>query len=356
MINFRPLNSQTDAPLISVIVLNYNGARWLKRCLESLKGQTIALRLEVIVADNASPDGSDVLAEELVRGWPEARVVRHGANFGFCEGNNRAAKVAKGLFLLFLNNDTWVEPDCLEKLVGATQSSGAQVATPLMLNYDDNSVQSYGAEGFDIFGLMSLAGVPKGTCDMFVAGGCSYLIERKLFEILGGFDSRFFMYADEYDLSWRVWIAGGRAICVPESRVHHRVAANLKPAGSSPHTEIRTSDAKRFYTNRNCLLVILKNAQHVLLLTFPLQVLLLLFEAGIAWVLIRRWSFVKTAYLEALVECWRLRDHVRVERERLNRLRVRSDWAMLRFLRLRLNRWDEFKNIIRYGIPSVVRS
>jgi len=110
--------------LISVIVLNYNGAVWLSRCLDSLRRQTIFHQLEIIVADNASPDGSAELAGRLMEGWPNARVIRHDRNLGFAEGNNRPAREARGRYLFFLNNDTWLEADCLEKLGAAVQATG----------------------------------------------------------------------------------------------------------------------------------------------------------------------------------------------------------------------------------------
>ncbi len=341
------------SPGISVIVLNYNGAAWLERCLTSLRAQTIFGALEVIVADNASPDKSDVLASELMRGWENGRVIQHGANLGFCEGNNRAAKSARGKYLFFLNNDTWLEPECLETLLRTAESQQAEAATPMMLNYEDDTVQSAGGGGFDVFGLMSLARPRPGPTDIFVVGGCSYFIHRELFEKVGGFDPVLFMYADEYDLSWRVWIAGARAIIVPAARLHHRGAASVNPRGGGSVMELRTSDTKRFYTNRNCLLLLLKNCQHVLLLMVPLQVLLLLLEACVGLLLFRRWSFVKRAYLDAIAGCWRLRQHVSSERRRVRGFRRRNDWQMLRFFRLRLNRWDEFRNLHRYGLPKV---
>jgi len=350
---FKPVKS----PLISVIVLNYNGAHWLRKCLDSLGQQTIFSQLEILVADNASPDKSDLLAAELMSGWTNGRVIQHGANLGFCEGNNRAAKQAKGEFLFFLNNDTWLEPDCLEKLVSGVRSMGAQAGTPMMLNYEDDSIQSAGGAGFDLFGLMSLA--PTLMCssrEIFVVGGCSYLIQRDLFETLGGFDAVFFMYADEYDLSWRVWISGARAAIISGSRLHHRGAAGVNPAGGGKVLEIRSSDSKRFYTNRNCLLVLLKNCQHVLWLLVPLQVGLLILESVAGLLLVRRWSFVKRAYLEAIADCWRLRPHVRSERERIARFRKRTDWGMLRFFRLRLNRWDEMRNLRKHGLPKMTEA
>ena len=142
------------------------------------------------------------------------------------------------------------------------------------------------------------------------------------------------------------------SIGIPSARLHHRGAAQVNPAGRR-RLEFRTSDTKRFYTNRNSLLVVPKNAQHVLLLMIPVQIALLLVEAGVALLLVRRWGFVNRAYSQAVADCWRLRRHIRMERQRISRLRHRSDWWMLRFLRFRPNRWDEVVRMLRFGTPKV---
>jgi GT2 family glycosyltransferase len=343
----------TTRPLVSVIILNYNGKDWLERCLSSLRSQTIYQQLEIIVADNASPDKSDLFAASLMHDWENGRVIQHGSNLGFCEGNNRAARQTNGEFYFFLNNDTWLEPDCLEILVRETNRSGAQASTPLMLNYEDNSIQSSGGGGFDIFGLMSLESPHSQTKSVFVAGGCCYLIRNELFWRLGGFDPAFFMYADEYDLSWRVWISGYAIVSVPAARMHHRGAANVNPTGGTQITEVRTSEMKRFYTNRNCLMLVLKNCQHILLFMLPLQLLLLGAEACLCLLVYRRWSFIKKSYLDALAACWKLHPHIKRQRQQIKAFRQRNDWQMLRFLRWRLNRWDEFLNLRKHGMPKV---
>ncbi|MBI2948473.1 MAG: glycosyltransferase family 2 protein [Verrucomicrobia bacterium] len=337
---------------ISVIILNYQGAAWIERCLDSLRRQTIFSKIEIIVADNSSTDGSDKLAEQLLQSWPNARFIQHGENLGYCEGNNRAAQTACGEYLFFLNNDTWLEPDCLDILLSQVRAQRASAATPLVLNYEDDTLQPIWGAGFDIFGLPSFATRYDRIRELFMPPGCCFLIERELFDRIGGFDKALFMYADELDLSWRLWIAGGRPIAVSTARLHHHLAANVNPEGGRM-SEVRTSDRKRFYTNRNVLLVLLKNCQHVLLLLVPMQLALWTAEALASLLLVRRWSFIRKAYCEALADCWRLRNHVWAERRRIAQFRDRGDFWMMRFLRARFNRWEELRRIFRHGPPRV---
>lgn len=340
-------------PLISVVILNYNGARWMERCLLSLHQQTNFDRLEIIVADNRSTDGSDLLAEKMLRDWPNGRFVQNGSNLGFCEGNNRGARVATGHYLFFLNNDTWLDPACLEILLRETEKAKADASMPLVMNFDDDSFQSLGAAGFDFFGLASFRPQHTDLQEVLMPEGCCFLIRRTLFETLGGFDAEFFMFGDELDLAWRVWISGGRAVAVPDAHMHHRGAPNVNPRGGGAVVEMRTSDTKRFYANRNSLMVILKNAKNFLLLLAPLMAALVLTEAFVMLLLVRRWSFIQRSYLGAFRDCWRLRGHIRAERRRIYQFRRRSDWWMLRFFRLRLNRWDEIHRLRQRGLPKV---
>lgn len=340
-------------PLISVVILNYNGSRWIERCLESVKAQTIISQGETIVADNASTDGSDLLAERLLARWPNGLFIQHGANLGFCAGNNRAALQARGRYLLFLNNDTWLEPDCLEKLVAGVETAGASGGCPLVLNYHDHSFQSMGAFGFDIFGLPSTRDQRSEPLEVLMPEGCAYLIRRDVFTKLGGFDEVFFMFSDELDLSWRAWLSGHRLVAVPAARMHHRGAAQVNPAGELQPTEFRTSDTKRFYANRNALLVLLKNGRWVVLGMALLQLVLLGAEAIAALLLVRRWNFIRRAYVEAVADCWRLRGHIAERRREIAGVRKRGDVWMLRFLKARLNRWDEVQRIRREGVPKV---
>jgi GT2 family glycosyltransferase len=339
--------------LISVVVLNYNGAAWLDRCLTSLVAQTIADHLEIIFADNASTDHSDLLAADLLKDFPHWRLDRHRQDLGCSGGYNEAARLARGQYLVFLNEDIWLEPDCLERMLNEVRATGATIATPLVMDYQDDTVQSAGESGFDLFGFLCGPVDWSKPQEILVANGPTIIIDTNWFRKLGGFDTQFFMYAEEYDLCWRTWLAGGRVMLAPSARAHHRSAVAVNASGGPARFETRTSDTKRFYANRNGLLVLLKNSQHLLLILVPLQLFLLAAEAAVMVVLSRRFSHVRRAYWEAVLDCWRLRRHVFDARRRLKNLRRRSDFWMLRFLRLRLNRWRELRRFLRFGLPKV---
>jgi GT2 family glycosyltransferase len=339
----------TSDPIISVIVLNYNGETWMRRCLQSLQEQTIFNRIEVIVADNASSDGSDRLAEEILKDWPNGLFIQTGKNLGFAGGTNVAVKEARGKYLFFLNPDVWLEKDCLENLFNRTEASGAGAGGLLVLDYDDDTVQSRGAAGFDIFGFLV---APWNGKEFFAPCGFSF-IRADLFHKIGCLDEKYFLYGEETDLAWRLWIAGETAVYIPEARMHHRGSASVNPKGGTKIVENRTSEAKRFYANRNHLLTLRKNCQHLLRLLVPASVVFLFFEALIGALLLRRWSFFTESFVRPLNDCWKLRGYIREERKRIAAFRKRSDFYMARFLTWRLGRGQDFMRILKKGLPIV---
>jgi GT2 family glycosyltransferase len=340
-------------PLVSIVVLNCNGAMWLPKCFETIKSQTIISQIETVMVDNNSSDDSVAIARKHFAGLPNAIIVRNSENLGFCEGNNSGARAATGKWLLFLNNDTWLETDCMEKLIAGTEKLGAVASTPLVLNYPDNSYQDFGFFGFDIFGLPSPSAIADCTREIFIAGGCSYLIRTDVFNRLGMFDAEYFIYSDDADLSWRVWLAGHKVAGIFEARLHHRGAAGVNPQGGITTVEFRTNDRKRFLTNRNCILTLLKNCRHVLLLLLIPLLALLFLESLAGALLLRRWSFARASFWSVLADCWRLRGYVLKKRREVTVFRRHSDFWMLRFFKLRLNRWDEVKRTIKFGPPRV---
>ncbi len=348
--NFGHRNIQ---PLVSIIVLNCNGSNWLPKCFAAIQSQTILDQIETILVDNNSSDDSVVVGRRLLVDFPCARIVRNSKNLGFCEGNNSGARVASGRYLFFLNNDTWMEPDCMEQLIAGTEKLHAVASTPYVLNYPDNSFQDFGFYGFDVFGLPSPSSPAAASREIFIPGGCAYLIRTDVFNLVGMFDADFFIYSDDADLAWRLTIAGYKAAGIFEAKLHHRGAAGVNPAGGIETVEFRTTDKKRFLTNRNALLTLLKNGQHLLLILVIPLVFLFFVESLVGSLILRRASFIRVSFWNAVVDCWRMREKIHEHRSAAAQFRRRSDFWMLKNFRFRLNRWFEIKRIFHFGLPQV---
>ncbi len=343
-----------DHPLVSVIIVCHNDGKWLKRCLDSLRQQSIFDQIELIIADNASEDGSDQLARSLTSDWPNARFLSTGGDNGFDVACNRAAVIAQGKYLYLLNPDTWLERDCLEMFYQAVEAEQAAGAGGTILEYEDDTVQAKGSHGFDVFG--NPISPPSGADPqpLFCIAGF-FFVRRKDFLELGSLDERFFMYGEEMDLCWRIWLSGRKLVYAPTARIHHRGAVLVNPAGGARPVENRTSLQKRFLANRNMLLVIAKNGQHILLIMLIPYAFLILLEALATLFLTCSWGITRDTCLKALADFWRLRQHVRSERKRIRELRRRSDFWMLRFLRLGFGRWGEIAKIFKRGFPKFNR-
>jgi GT2 family glycosyltransferase len=240
-----------SAPRTSVIVLNFNGARWLSRCLDALLAQGDTF--EVLVVDNASTDGSAERASER----PGVQLLRLPTNVGFAGGNNAGASVARATdYLVFLNNDTEVRPGWLTALVLALDTHPeAGLATSHIVRLEDPSVVDSAGDGYlragGAFKRWHGQRRPPGHAveEVFGACGAAFAIRRSLFESLGGFDDAFFMLYEDVDLSYRARLAGSRCVYVPAAVVRHAGGASLG----------RHSAQAAYYGQRNLEWVWVKN-------------------------------------------------------------------------------------------------
>ena len=339
---------KTNQPfLISVVVVNYNCKRWLGHFFPSLRAQTIFDCVEIIIVDNTSKDGSAEICEKEMATWSNGVFLQTGGNYGFGGGSNRGAKIARGKYLFFLNPDVWLEPDCLEELVRHTEGNEIKVAGPRVLDYDSDNVQVKGASGFDLFGGMVPARLDnvKESITLF-AVGTFFFVNREFFQKLGGFDEEFFLYNEEMDLSWRAWMAGESIRLISSAHIHHQGASS-----GARVMENRTNETKRFYANRNQLLVIFKNAQSLLLVLALSQTMLIVVEAVVGTILARRPSFFHWALLKPMADCWRLRRHIWGQRKKNHLIRQRGDWWILRhFFRFGFGRWADVKRLFKFGV------
>lgn len=211
-------------PLVSVVILNYNGERFIRDCLDSVIADTYSPK-EILLIDNASSDRSLAIAydyQEQISIWPNE------GNFGFPKGCNEGIRVARGDIIVLLNIDTIVQPGWLESLVKTIvddESVGA--AGSKLLFFDGETLQFAG-------GVMEANGLTKhighGECDegqhdqpreCDYLTGASLAIRRDLLDKLGGLDEGFPLYFEDLDLSMRIHQRGYKTVYCPDSVVWH---------------------------------------------------------------------------------------------------------------------------------------
>jgi GT2 family glycosyltransferase len=248
-----------SARALSVIVLNFNGRRWLGPCLEALAAQAGAPSFETILVDNASHDGSAAFVREH---FPGVHVLETGRNLGFAAGNNAGAKAASGRALVFLNNDTVPAPDWLAHLAGAleAQPAFALVTARIVFMDQPDRIDSAGdgylrAGGAFKHGHGGRVADHLETREVFGACGAAFIIRRDVFDELGGFDESFFMVYEDVDLSYRARLAGYRCLYAADATVRHAGSATLG----------RRSAQAVFYGQRNLEWTWIKNTPRRLL-------------------------------------------------------------------------------------------
>ena len=239
--------------LVSIIIPNYNGMRFLRPCLDALRAQTYPHdRTEIILVDDASTDDSvSFMAEH----YPEVKIVRLTRNSGLAIGCNAGAAAAAGDLLVMLNNDTETESGWLAALVeAATANPQAGAIASKMLLYDRRDTLHNTGDLMGADGIPRNRGVWQVDSGQFDAqpaifGGCGggVMYRRAAWEQTGGFDERLFMYLEDVDLAWRLQLLGWRAIFAPAARLYHHLSATGGGVLAS------------FYTGRNTLWVIAKD-------------------------------------------------------------------------------------------------
>tara|TARA_Y100001936_G_scaffold227826_1_gene248478 strand:+ start:759 stop:1799 length:1041 start_codon:yes stop_codon:yes gene_type:complete len=217
--------------LVSIIVLNYNAGQLLLNCVDSLKKSTYS-NLEIIVVDNISSDGSQTKCKEK---FPNIKLIQNKKNLGYCGGNNIGIKEAKGEYIVILNPDTIIEPNCIEELISAQNKFGEGLYQPKILSLnEENIVQSTG-NMLHIFGFGFARDKGKKDVDgrteiqkIGYASGTCLFTTRKVIEKIGLLDEFLFLYHDDLDLGWRAAQIGINSYYVPKSKIFHVESYSLK--------------------------------------------------------------------------------------------------------------------------------
>lgn len=215
-------------PLVSVIIVNFNGKNLLEKCLKSLM-QVTYKKFEVILVDNNSTDES---IEFVKNNYPSIIIIKLDKNYGFAEPSNIGAKNAKGEYLLFLNNDTKPTPDFISEMVDVLEKDQQIAICQSLLLQPNGEVDSSG-DFIDHLGrAYRTKTIPKKVKPIFSARGASMLVRRNVFLELGGFDKKFFTSFEDVDLGWRTWISGYSVVITPTSIVYHKGGQTVQEMSS----------------------------------------------------------------------------------------------------------------------------
>jgi len=222
-------NSYELDRLVSVIIPNWNGGHHLPMCLESLRRQTYT-RVEIIVADNGSTDGS---LELLASDYPEVHVLDLGENRGFAGACNAGIRAARGTLVFLLNNDTEVDARWLDEVVAAFERHpAAGMVASKMLLFDQRDTFHTAGDFYRVDGIPGNRGVwqkDMGQYEreeaVFNACGGSAAYRRAMLDQVGLLDEDFFYSCEDVDLAWRAQLAGWQCIYAPRAVVYHKLSA-----------------------------------------------------------------------------------------------------------------------------------
>lgn len=244
----------SDRPELSIIIVNWKSKDFLRRCLETIRETSSGMRLEIIVVDNASFDGSDALVRDE---FPQVRFFQSEKNLGFSGANNLGFELSTGRNLLFLNPDTEVLGTAIGRLVSALEEAPQRgVVGPKLLN-SDLTLQTTCVQAFPsilnqvldaewlreryprwgIYGTRAIVEEQPGPVPVDMVSGACLMIRRDLFAEVQEFSTDYFMYSEDVDLCYKARRAGKTVSYVSEARVIHHGG---KSSGANPISNFAT--------------------------------------------------------------------------------------------------------------------
>ncbi len=226
--------------LVSIVVINYNGRKFLDECLRSVSNQSVD-NYEIILVDNGSTDGSE---EFTKKNFPDIRIIKINDNCGFSKGNNFGVKNSKGRFVVLLNNDTKVEKnfvECLYKAIKTRPDCGAVSASM----YDGHNLPDMSLGGLSVLGYCLTRKVFETVPEQFLVGLAAGIFDRQKIPL--PFDEDYFLFYEDIYFAWLNRLKGYKTYITPDTMVLHY--------GSG--TTGKRSKTKVFYGERNRIMNLL---------------------------------------------------------------------------------------------------
>jgi len=253
-------------PDLSIIIVNWHSAEFVRACVDSVREHTKRLTYEILVVDNASFDGCD---EALKKHAPDVDYIQCDENVGFAKANNRGFRASRGKSLLFLNPDTEVVAPAIDLLHRALQQLPDAGAVGARLLNGDGSLQTSCIQSFPtilnqaldseffrrkwpqsgLWGTKPFLRDDDRPAEVEAVSGACLMIKRDVFERIGGFSEDYFMYAEDMDLCYQVRKAGFKNYYVPEAEVIHFGGGSSRQAPSNFSIVMMRESIWRFLRN-----------------------------------------------------------------------------------------------------------
>ncbi len=255
-----------DIPLVSIITVNYNQADVTCAMLESVKKLTYQ-NIEVIVVDNASKENPTI---KVKAAYPAAHIILSAENLGFAGGNNLGIRAAKGEYLFFVNNDTELTPDLIQNLLEPFRRiKNLGVASPKIYYYDQPEMIQYA--GYTPINPFTARNSTIGQFELDkgqyntgrftpYAHGAAMMVSRKVIEKAGMMPDFFFLYYEELDWCEQIRKAGFEIYYEPQATIYHKESVSVG----------KMSPLKIYFTTRNRILFMRRNAKRIHLMLFAL--------------------------------------------------------------------------------------
>lgn len=286
-------------PLVSIIIINYNGKLYLEQCLESVF-QTDYPNYEVIVVDNGSNDGSVEYVRELCdRGKERLRLIENHENCGPSFARNEGMKDTKGAYIAFLDNDTKPDRLWLKEAIPVLESdcSIGACQCKLLLDSSDSVIdcvgEYLGQNGFLVHVVISGEEKDIGQYDhigeIFAAKSAGMIARKSVLDKIGGFDEDYFIYVEETDLCWRIWLQGHKVVLAPHSIVYHKFGT------TSIILPDKINYLVKFHGTKNYIATLTKNLEFKnLLKILPVHIIMWL---GIAFIFLLKRQIKSTKWI-----------------------------------------------------------
>lgn len=282
---------------VGVVLLNWNSGDFTISCIESLLAMTYS-PWRVVVFDNGSTDGS---CDEIGHKFPQIFLMQNDKNVGFARGNNIGIQklLAEGAdYIWVLNNDTVVEPTCLEQLMIAAKSDRRIAAVGAKILYADppHTIWYAGARLNPFMFSAPHDGVgkavtfgPKKIVQVDFVTGCSMLIPRHALAQVGLFDEKFFAYDEDFDWCLRVRQHGLRLVYAPQAVLYHKVSASMR-RNTLGQSKGSASSVAYYLITRNFFWVVHKHAKPWQTITAILIRMILISYLSAGMIILWRWE------------------------------------------------------------------